>query len=484
MASLKQQAYKGVFWTLLEKISNQGLQFFVGIVLARILTPAEFGLIGMVTVFIALSAVFIDSGFATALINKKNTTSEEESSVFWFNLLISVGVFVILLFLAPYIAIFYNEPVLKDITRVLGFVLIIQAFSTIHLTLLTKELDFKTQFKLTLTSKIVSGTIGIWAAVTGYGVWALVIQRLVQAIWNSIGLWIFLKWRPRFTFSFFALKPLWTYGAKILFANLSNAFFDNIYSLVIGKSFSAADLGYYRRAQGYKMLPITFLTATIGKISFPLYSKVKDDPEKYVQVMRKSLVLMSFVSFPVMAALGVMAKPLIVIMITDKWLPAVPYLQWLCVAGMLYPWHLMNVQSIIGFGRSDLNLRIEVIKNGLRLVNLLIMMQFSVLHIVIGQVVVSILALFINTYYTKKLFGYGMGKQIVDLGRIILAMLLVIGLTSIPLMLNLGMLITIVLQSLIFVTSFAGFNRLLNYNIMKEVFQGLKISIIKEKDKI
>lgn len=474
MASLKQQAYKGVFWTLLDKTSNQGLQFIVGIVLARILTPAEFGLVGMVTVFIAISMVFIDSGFSTALINKKNTTHDEESAVFWVNLLISMAVFAILWFVAPLIARFYEEPVLTDITRVLGFLLIIQAFSAIHITLLTKELDFKTQFKLTLTSKIVGGGIGIWAALTGYGVWALVIQRLVQTTWNSIGLWFFHSWRPQFKFRFSSLKELWRYGSNLLLSQLIVSVFNNINSLVIGKGFSAADLGFYQRADGFQKLPLTFLTATIGKISFPLYSKVKDDPEKYVQVMRKSLVLMSFVSFPIMGFLGVVAKPLIVLLITDKWLPAVPYLQWLCVAGMLYPWHLMNVQSIVGFGRSDLNLRIEVIKNGLRLVNLLVMMQFSVLHIVIGQVVVSILALFINTHYTKKIFGYGMGKQLIDLVRVILAMLLVIGLTATPLLLNISMLTTIVLQTLIFVTSFVAINRLLNYNIMKEVLEGIK----------
>ena len=481
MASLKQQAYKGVFWTLLDKISNQGLQFIVGIVLARILTPAEFGLVGMVTVFIAISMVFIDSGFGLALINKKNTTIEEESSVFWLNLMLSIVVFMFLYYTAPLISNFYGEPILTDITRVLGFVLIIQSFSSIHLILLSKELDFKTQFKLTLTSKIVGGGIGIWAALTGYGVWALVIQRVVQAIWNSIGLWMFHKWRPNFFISINDLKPLWKYGSNILISSLIRTTFDNLYSLVIGKSFSAADLGYYRRAQGYQNLPISFLTSTIGKISFPLYSKVKDDPEKYLQVMRKSLVLMSFISFPLMAALGVMAKPLIVLLITDKWLPAVPYLQWLCVAGMLYPWHLMNVQALLGFGRSDLNLKISLIKNGLRIVNLLIMMHFSVLHIVIGEVFFSFISLLINTFYTKKLFSYGFFSQTYDILNILYVTGIVVIATTIPFLFVKSLFLLLIIQIPVFITIFIVSNYVINKQLLVEVISNIRGLFIKEK---
>jgi teichuronic acid exporter len=432
MASLKQQAYKGVFWTVLEKISDRGLQFIVGIILARILSPAEFGLVGMVIVFIAISVVFVDSGFGIALINKKQTTKEEESSVFWLNLVISVIFFIVLYFTAPYIAIFYKEPILKNITRVLGINLIIQAFGAIHLNLLTKKLDFRTQFKLTFTSKLVSGGVGIFAALSGYGVWALVIQRLVQAAWGSVWLWIYHNWRPDFKFSFAAIKPLWRYGSNVLFARLTTTFFDNIYSLVIGKGFSANALGFYRRAINFQNMPLSLLTTTIGKISFPLYSNVKDEKAKFVHMMGKSLVLMSFASFPIFAAMMIMAEPLVILLIKDKWLPAVPYLRWLCVVGMLSPWHLMNVQSIVAYGRSDLNFRLSLLKNTLRLINLIVMMQYSVLHIVIGEVVVSFLALFINTYYTYKLFNYGLVKQINNIKKIIFSTVIISLVTIIP----------------------------------------------------
>ncbi|MFC0876136.1 lipopolysaccharide biosynthesis protein [Saccharicrinis sp. FJH2] len=469
MATLKQKAYKGLFWTALDILSNQGLQFIIGIVLARILTPEEFGLIGMVTVFITISAVFVDSGFGIALINKKNTSIDEESAVFWLNLIMSFLLFGLLYLIAPVIARFYEEPVLTDITRVLGLVLIVQAFGTIHLNLLSKELDFKTQFKLTLTSKIVSGGLGIWAALAGYGVWSLVLQRIVQMTWQSIGLWLFHSWRPKFKFNLTELKPLWKYGSNVLLSRLTKTFFDNIYTLAIGKTFSANELGYYRRARGFQNLPLSFLSSTIGKISFPLYSKVKDDKEKYIKTMRKSLVLMSFISFPVLALLGIIAEPLIVFLIKEKWLPAVPYLQWLCVSGMLFPWHLMNVQSLLGYGRSDLNLKITFIKNSLRLINLLIMMNFSVLHIVIGEVIFSFIGLIINTYYNNKIFNYGLLKQFLDLKWIILVTLIAAGMSFLPLLADLSPAISLLLQITIFIVIYYVLSNVTDKKLVTEI---------------
>ncbi|MFB6317426.1 lipopolysaccharide biosynthesis protein [Saccharicrinis sp. FJH54] len=474
MSTLKQQAYKGIFWTALDRISNQGLQFIIGIVLARILTPEEFGLVGMITVFIVISNVFIDSGFGLALINKKETNIIEESSVFWLNLIVSILVFVLLYFLSPYIANFYEEPILTDITRVLGLTLVLQALGSIHLNLLTKELDFKTQFRLTLTSKIVSGIVGIGAALYGFGVWALVFQRIVQSFWQSAGLWIFHKWRPKLSFSLPELKPLWGYGSKLLASSLLSTVSDNIYSLVIGKGFSAADLGYYRRAKGYQILPVSLLTSTIGRVSFPIYSKVKDDSKKYLQLMRKSFSLMSFVSFPVLAGLAVMAKPIIIVMITDKWLPSVPYLQLLCIIGMLYPWNLMNVQALVAYGRSDLNLRITIIKNGLRLLNLFVMMNFSVLFIVVGEVFVSLLSILINSYYSRKIFNYGFISQLMDLKRIFLSTSLLVLITLIPLKLELSVEYTLTLQIMIFGVGFILLNRLINKDSFNDLLVNLK----------
>ncbi len=422
--SLKARSVKGIVWTLMEKFGVQGIKFVLGIVLARLLTPEDFGIIGIIMVFFVVAQVIVDSGFAQAYVQKKHINDDDANTVFYTNLIISIVLYFILFFTAPAIARFYEEKLLVQIVRVMGLVVIIHAFSIIQTAQITRSVNFKRKTTIILTATIVSGTVGIISALYGYGVWALVIQNMLQASITSVGLWITSKWKPGFSFSIVSFKEMFSYGFWIFLAGVMRKIFDNIYILTIGKFFPALVAGYYVQAKKIQQHTSEQIVSAIGIVSFPVFSKLQDDKKKLKKALqmflRHSLVIM----MPLQIVLLVVAKPFVILFLTEKWSSMIPYLQLLCIVGALYPIHLLNIQVLKAQGQSNLNFKLNLMKNLLRIANIFVMIRFGVLYIIIGEVFVSTVALIVNTYFTWKFVDYGFFKQIKDIKEIVIGITL------------------------------------------------------------
>ena len=402
-------------WSLFEAIGQRGVQFVVGIILARLLLPEQFGLIGMLLVFMAVAQTFVDSGFGAALIQKQNIAKEDTCSIFYFNILVSCIIAGGLCFLAQRVALFYGQPILAPMLQVMSSVLVINSFGQVHSILLTKSLNFKARAKVTLYASVLSGLIGLGMAYWGYGVWSLVAQQIGSAIFSTILLWVFSSWRPAWLFSFKSLREMFSFGSKLLVSGLLNTIFDNIYLVVIGKLFLPADLGYYTRANALQQLPSTTFSSVVGRVTFPVFSTIQDDPERIRRGIKKALTMLVFINFPLMIGLAVVARPLVLVLLTEKWTPCIPYLQLLCLVGLMYPLHVINLNVLQALGRSDLFLRLEVIKKVLIALNILITWRWGIMAMITGQVVVSLISYYFNAYYNKALLKYSFFTQIGDL---------------------------------------------------------------------
>jgi len=413
-SSLRNKATNGVLWSAADRFSVQGVQFILGLVLARLLSPTDYGMIGMLAIFFAISQTFVDSGFSTALIQKNKCTNEDFSSVFYINVLIGFVVYFTLYILAPLIESFFNTQGLALLTRVLGINIIISSLAVVQRAKLTIEIDFRTQTKASLISIVFGGAVGLTLAYNGYGVWALVFQSLIITIANTSLLWFFSSWKPAFVFSMSSARTLFSFGSKLLSTSLLNTIFKNIYFLVIGKFFSAQELGYYTRAQQLQKLPSVNITGIIQRVTFPVMSSIKDDNRRLQSAARKFIKLSTFVTFPLMVGLMVLAEPLVRLILTEKWLPVVPLLQLFCMVGILYPIGSININLLLVKGLSGLVFKLEVIKKILIIISIIVCIPLGVYELIVGQVIISLMALFINTYYTGKIFGYSLKKQILD----------------------------------------------------------------------
>ena len=420
----KQKAVKGIAWNLIERFGLQGVKFVLGVWLARLLTPADYGLVGLIAVFFAVATVFVNSGFGTAYVQKKNVTGPDADTVFYTNLFISIVAYACLWSAAPAIAVFYKQPALVALTRVMGLVVVINAFNIIQMAQLTRSVDFKRKTKITLVSTLISGVSGVSAALLGFGVWSLVIQQMINQILITAGLWVTSKWRPSLQFSTESFRDLFSFGAWVLAASIVRTVFDNIYILTIGKFFPAAQLGFYTRAKQLQSLPSQELASAVGAVSFPVLSQMQDNKLQLKKGACKFLTHTMVFTAPLLVTLMVVAKPFVLLLLTEKWAPIIPYLQILCIAGFLYPIHLVNVQVLQAQGKSNLNFRLEVIKNFLRIVNIALMYRFGVIFIIIGEVVASFIALGVNTYYTRRLIDYGIIAQFKDIKQIIISTIL------------------------------------------------------------
>lgn len=414
--SLKTKTIHGVFWSLLERGGQQGIQLVISIILARVLLPAQFGLIAMLAIFMAIAQSFLDSGFGSALIQKKDATHVDTCSIFYFNILVGIIAAGLLCLAAPWIAAFYEEPALTPLTRFLSLNLIIGSFALIQSTLLIKHIDFKTQLKVSIAATIGSGIIGITLAYRGFGVWSLAIQSVTSALFRTVLLWFFNKWRPSLVFSFAALKNMFAFGSKMLFSGLLDTVFRNIYLVVIGKLFTATDLGFYTRAKSCTRLSTENLTSSVSRVTFPVFSRIQDDNSRLKRGVQKALATLNFLNFPMMIGLLVTAKPLVLVLLTEKWLPCVPYLQLLCVMGLLYPLHVINLNVLTAKGRSDLFLRLEILKKILTVISIAITYRWGIMAMITGHIcIVSVPAYYLNSYYTGRFIGYPLKEQILDL---------------------------------------------------------------------
>lgn len=413
--SLKSKTLHALFWSFVEQIGLRGVQFVVGIILARLLLPEQFGLIAMLIIFMAISSSILDSGFGAALIQRQCVTEKDASSIFYFNLLVGVIAAVCLCGLAPWVADFYEQPVLTPLLRVMSIVLVINAFGLVQNVLLVKALDFRTQTKVALIASLLSGMIGMGMAYRGFGVWSLAVQQLSSAAFRTALLWIFSQWRPAWLFSMQSLREMFGFGSKLLCSSLLNTIFNNIYLLVIGKLFSPADLGYYTRANNLQQLPSHTLSGMVARVTFPVFSTIQDDPERLKRGMKRALTTLVLVNFPLMIGLAVVARPLVLVLLTDKWAPCIPYTQLLCLAGLMFPLHLINLNVLQAMGRSDLFLRLEIIKKVMVALNIVITWRWGITAMITGQIITSLVSYYLNAYYNKALLQYSIWEQIRDL---------------------------------------------------------------------
>jgi teichuronic acid exporter len=413
--SLREKTISGLLWSFVDSFVGQGITFFIGIILARLLSPREFGLLGMTAIFIAISQSIVDSGFGSALIQKKKCTENDYSTVFYYNLAIGFLVFGLLYFFAPTISIYFHEPILKQIIRVLGFLVVINSVSMIQLTILTKRVNFKLLTRISIISSVISGVVAITMALLNFGVWSLVAAQITKQAFNTIFLWLWNKWKPLMKFSMDSFMELFGFGSKMLISGLIATIYENIYYLVIGKYFSAIELGYFTRANQFKNLPSKNITSIIRRVSFPILSSIQDDNQRLLNNYRKLIKSTVFITFPLMLGMVAVAKAMIIVLVGEKWLPSVIYLQMLCVGGMLYPLHSINLNMLQVKGRSDLFLRLEIIKRVLAIPTIIIGVIYGIKIMIIGMIINSIFAYYLNSYWSGKLIGYPISQQFIDI---------------------------------------------------------------------
>ena len=406
---------KSFLWSAIERFSVQAVQFIFQIILARLLSPFDYGLIAMLAIFMAIAQTFIDSGFTNALIKKLDRTDTDFSTVFYFNILISIIIYIILYLCAPLIASFYRTPELTRITRVYMLSLPIIALGAIQRTQFTIKVNFKDQAIASFSGALVGGIIGIILAAQSYGAWALVFSALATNIVTTIAFWIRSPWRPRWEFSLVSLRTMFSFGSKLLFSGLLDTAYRNLYQFVIGRRFSKQDLGYYSRADQFAQFPSSNITGIIQRVTYPILCTMADDDDTLLSAYRQYIKLAAYIIFPLMIGLAAVAKPLILIILGQKWQFAAIILQIICFSYLWYPIHALNLNLLIVKGRSDLFLRVEIIKKVVGICILIVVMNFSVKIMAAGNVVSSMIALFINTYYTKKLSSYGILMQIRDI---------------------------------------------------------------------
>lgn len=413
MPSQQGKLSNGLVWSAVERFSAQGIKFIVELVLARLLFPEDFAVIGMLAIFLAISNTFIDSGFSNALIQKQDRTQVDYSTVYYYNLIVAVGVYAVLFFGAPLIASFYNLPELVRVTRIIGLTVVISSLSIINKTILVIHVDFKKQAVVSSVSAIVSGVVSIYCAYKGLSYWSLVIQQVVFSSCQSALLIYLIPWRPSLVFSRDSFKQLFGFGSKLLATSIIGTIYDNLYTLIIGKRYTKADLGYYVKSDQLVKFPSTNMVSIISRVSFPILASQQSDEKKLVETYDNLIRLSCYIIFPLMICLVAVAKPLVVVLYTDKWLGMVLILQLLCLDWMWDGVCKMNINLLMVKGRSDLVLRLEIYKRVISISILLISMLWGVIAICVGRVVYSLISVYINSFYTARICeGLSLKKQL------------------------------------------------------------------------
>ena len=428
---LRKETVKGVAWSAVEKFSTGGVLFLANIILARILTPKDFGLLAVITIFVQIAQTFIDSGFSNALIQKKDRNQVDYSTVFFFNLAISIALYIILFFCSPLIAHFFDNPQLTSLTRVVGLNFVIGALVSVHRTRLTVLLQFKQQSLITLISSVVAAVVSIFFAYRGIGVWALVMLTLINISLQTILFYVSIKWHPSMVFSKTAFKSLFSYSSKLLGASLIHLLYRNIYPIVIGKKFSPTELGYFNRADTFAMYPPQMIGNVVSRVAFPIFSRIQDDDARLRSAYSKYIIFSSLIIFPIMVGMIVLAKPLTLVILKEQWLPMVPMLQILCIDWMTDHLCSINLNVLYVKGRSDLALRLEIIKKTLAIIIFFISLYWGIIGVCWGRVLYGLVAVYMNSYYTKRLIDIALWKQLKDI--------------AVPLLQALGMGVTVLL---------------------------------------
>lgn len=414
MKTLRDKAISGIFWSFLQKVGSRGIQLIVTVILARILTPRDFGLIGMLSIFIAIGQTLMNAGFSQALIQKKNADEEDYSSVFYINLATSIAIYFVLFYTAPYIADFYKQQSLTALTRVLALIFIINAFSYVQEARMQKEMGFRTLMLIHLPSTILSGVVAIIMAVEGYGVWSIVAQQVIMRFAYAVQIWIYSKWRPLPSFNKAKARSLFSFGSKLMISGIIGTVYRNVYLVIIGKFFSPASLGFYQTANNLIEYPTDTFTSILNNVTFPVFSSIQDNDKRLKEGYKKVIQQLLFWLCPAFVLASVLAVPLFRFVFTDKWLPSVPYFQWLCIAGIFYPLNIYNLTILNVKGRSDIFLKLEILKRGITTVGIIVAIPWGIEALIIFQSANSIFCYILNGYYSGHFINYPVWEQLKD----------------------------------------------------------------------
>ncbi|RKD23111.1 lipopolysaccharide biosynthesis protein [Ammoniphilus oxalaticus] len=481
---LKKDTIRGLFWTFADFFSSRGIGFIIQLLLARLLLPVHFGLMGMILIVIAVSQTIVDSGMQNALIREKDSTQEDYSTVFYFNLVISFLLYSVIFGIAPYVSLFYDEPILTALLRVLGIIVIINAFSIVQRTILTKNIDFKTQTIINIISTFFSGIISIGLAFYGFGVWSLVIQNVVGQLLQSILLTVHNRWLPSLIFSVASFKRLFGFGWKLLISSLIDTSYQNFYNVIIGRTYSTIPLGYYTQALMLRDVASKSITSAVQKVTYPVLSKMQENEEQLKRGYRTLIKSSVFITFPVMIGLSAISGTLIPLLFGEKWAGTVPFFQILCLAGMLYPLQSINLNILQVKGRSDLFLKLEIIKKtfGISLITITIVLKLGMFVLVWTLVISAVISYFINSYYSGKLLNYSTKQQIKDITKTMISTL-IMGISVIMLGSQLDMLnnlFSLILQIMLGFSVFVGMSLILKSNELNYFIKTLKTLLNKK----
>ncbi len=413
--SLKSKTVKGLGWSALENVTKIGVTFIVSIILARLLSPDEYGLIGILTIFISVSNAVVDSGFTNALIRKKEATDVDYSTVFYTNLVVSILMAAVLFFSAGWIADFFKRGELISLMQVMSCIVVINALCIVQRARATKNIDFKTQAKVTFISSILSAVVGISMAYMGYGVWSLVGQQISAQMTTTILFWILNRWIPRLTFSWDSFKEMWTFGWKMLVSTLIDTAWKEIYQVVVGKCYSPATLGLYTRAKQFSQLFSVNLNQIVQRVSYPVLSSIQDDKDRLREAYKKVIKTTMLPAFVLMYGMAAVAKPMVIVIIGEKWIGCVGFLQIICIYGALYPLHAINLNMLQVQGRSDLFLKLEILKKIIAVGPILLGIFVDIYLMVAGSLITSCISYFLNAYYSGPFLNYGIKEQIKDI---------------------------------------------------------------------
>lgn len=477
--NLKQKTISAMLWSTLGKFGTLSIQFIANMVLARLLMPEDYGCIGMLLIFMVISEVLITGGFGQALIQKKNPTHLDYTTVFYWNLVASVIIYFLLYVVSPFISEFYNMSQLCDILRVYSLTLIISSFSIVQNNLLQKQLKFKSLTIRNVISTSCGTIIAIIMAFNGFGVWSLVASAIINSITSVCLLWKMSSWRPTWDFSWKSFKELFSFGSLMAFSSLVDEFYKEMQGLIIGKFYSASSLGYYTQAKKLENIPVSSLSQIVSQVTFPVFSKLQDDKALLKRAVKKCIVSLTYLNFPMCVLLIVIASPLIKLLYGSQWLPAIPYFQLLCVSGLMYTIMTMNNTIIKSLGKSNIFLYVRLIQRFIGLIIIAIGASYSIIGLLIGVIISNIISYFITTVVNMKLIKYGFIEQIQDIIKNLL-LSVVIGLVtySIDIMVTLNEFIVMFLQIITYIGLYALCSKTLKitgYKVFEEVVKS-KIS--------
>lgn len=475
----KSEIISSLLWKLMERGGTQGVQFIVQIILARILSPEDYGIMALVTILILLANVFVQSGFNTALIQKKDVDEIDFSSVFYLSLSVASFLYLVLFFASPFIANFFLKPQLKHMIRVLSIILFFGAINSIQNAVISRCMQFKKLFFSSLGAITGSGIIGIAMAYANLGVWALVVQQLMNQLLVTIILWITVNWRPRLVFSYERIKGLFSYSSKLLASSLVDTIDRELRTFIIGRVSSSAILGFYNRGKQFPELIVSNINGSIQSVMLPALASQQDNSKRVKQMVRRSIVTSSFIIFPMMIGLAVVAEPLIKILLTEKWAPAVPFLRIFCMSYALWPIHTANLQAINALGRSDIFLKLEIIKKIFSLTILIISIPYGVYSMALGTAVSGIISSLINAYPNFKLLNYSYKEQLADITPSFIISALMGGAVYSIIWLRLDALTTLIIQSFIGIVLYIGLARVFKIKSLFYIITTIKEMRIK-----